>query len=141
MDILDDKQGAIRKSLSEVEKILINDGKLLIKSSGFYLKHGDDFSNGFSCPFNPEGGEYVPIEREVFEDLVLKAIENGSSTAVYDSYFYVGSAGEDAFSSYTNHLSDNDPYYFKGDVTVFLKQDFSNWTLKVNLNGGRVNRG
>lgn len=135
MDVVEEKQTAIRKSLSEVEKILVNEGKLLIKDNGLYLKHEEDFSTCFSCPFNPEGGEYAPIKKEIFEDLVLRAIQNGFSTTVYNSYFYVGSAGEDAFSSYTNHLSDNDSYYFNGDVAVLLKQDFWNLRLKVELNG------
>ncbi|MBS3155552.1 hypothetical protein J4404_03595 [Candidatus Woesearchaeota archaeon] len=133
--------GNLDETITEIERELLWDGQIIEKNDHiyFFVQHNFNFfeyCKNYSCPCNiSSDSDYVPVKKEKIRELIKNTLESNQNLIKTSCFFYAYSAGGDAFSSYTNHLSDIDSYYFNGDVTLTLIKKESKWKIEALLEG------
>ena len=130
--------------INEIERKLLADKQMEERNGSYYLvPHNLDiaeYPRDFSCPCNIDSeSRYVPVLKKVIRELIENTIDANQNSIKKNCCFHVFSAGEDAFSSYTNHMSDIDNYYFNGNVNLTLIYRENKWELEAIIEG-EVNR-
>ncbi len=115
--------------ISGIEKILLERGDITDSPSipdSYCVKHDFDFdefcSKNLCCPYSIDSdSRYVFVRKDILKEMIVSAIEKGFASKQLETSYKAFDAGEDAHSSYTNHLSDCESYYFSGIAQLILE--------------------
>ncbi len=125
--------------INEIEKTLLKDKQMEERNGSYLIPHNLNFykyCKDFSCPCNIDSeSRYVPIPKKIISELIKNTINSNQNSIKKNCCFHAFSAGEDAFSPYTNHLSDIDSYYFNGNVNITLINEDNKWKLEAIIEG------